>query len=83
MQFRAMKTLIRANLTLLTKYERFIGDTIKGIPVTRSGMIAASHLGGAGGLKKFLSTNGNVDHKDAFGTAISDYLRKFYSYELD
>jgi hypothetical protein len=83
MQMKAMKTLIRANLTLLTNYERFIGDTIKGIPVTKSGMIAASHLGGAGGLKKFLNTNGNIDHKDAFGTAISSYLRKFNSYELE
>ncbi len=83
MQFRAMKTLIRANLTLLTNYERFIGDTIKGIPVTRSGMIAASHLGGAGGLKKFLKTNGKVDPDDVFGTAISDYLRKFCNYELE
>jgi hypothetical protein len=83
LQMKAMGALIRANLTLLTDYECFVGDTIKGILVTRSGMIAASHLGGAGSLKKFLNTKGAIDHHDAFGTAISDYLKKFCSYELD
>jgi hypothetical protein len=83
MQMKAMRTLIRANLTLLTDYECFIGDTIKGILVTRSGMIAAAHLGGAGSLKKYLITKGAIDHHDSFGTAISSYLRKFNCYELD
>ena len=30
----------------------FVGDTINGIKITKSGMIAASHLGGAGVVAK-------------------------------
>jgi hypothetical protein len=71
------------NLSYLTDYEHFIGDTIRGVVISKSGMIAASHLGGAGSLKKFLKTNGRINKKDIFGTSISDYLKRFGNYELE
>jgi len=81
-QLEALKTLIMVNLSYLTYYEHFLGDTIKGVVISKSGMIAASHLGGAGSLKKFLNSNGRINKKDIFGTSIYDYLKKFGDYDL-
>ncbi len=83
MQEKVLKTLIRVNRVLLQNYEHYIGDSIKGIIITRSGMIAASHLGGAGSLKKFLDSNGKINSKDVLGTSIYDYLCLFRDYDLD
>jgi hypothetical protein len=82
-QLEALKSLIKINLSYLIDYEHFIGDSIKGIVITKSGMIAASHLGGAGSLKKFLSSNGRINKKDVLGTSIYDYLKKFSYYDLE
>lgn len=82
LQLRALKTLIKVNLAKLMDYEHFIGDSIDGVRITKSGMIAASHLGGAGSLQKFLSSKGEINRKDAFGTSISDYLKRFSYYDL-
>jgi hypothetical protein len=46
-------------------------------------MIAASHLGGAGSLEKFLDSNGKKNCEDIFGTSIYDYLKKFRYYDLE
>ncbi len=83
LQAEALKALIRVNLVYLKDYEHFRGDTIRGIAITTSGMIAASHLGGAGSLKKYLNSGGRVNKKDLFGTSISDYLKRFSGYEID
>jgi len=45
-------------------------------------MIAASHLGGAGSLQKYLDSGGMINRKDVLGTSISDYLKKFRYYDL-
>lgn len=82
-QLEALKALIKVNLSILRNYEYFIGDSIKGIVITKSGMIAASHLGGAGSLKKFLKSNGRINKKDVLGTSIYDYLKKFCYYDLE
>jgi len=78
----ALKVLINVNLNLLRNYTHFIGDTINGTLITKSGMIAAAHLGGAGTLMKYLNSNGEINKKDVFGTSIHDYIRKFCQYDL-
>jgi hypothetical protein len=83
LQLKALKALIRVNLLLLTDYEHYIGDSIGGVVITKSGMIAASHLGGAGSLQKFLDSNGRINKTDVLGTSILDYLEKFRHYDLD
>ncbi len=83
LQLEALKTLIRVNLVILMDYEHFIGDSIRGVEITKSGMIAASHLGGAGSLMKFLNSNGRINKKDVLGTSIYDYLKKFCYYDLE
>jgi hypothetical protein len=83
LQLKALKTLIRVNLLILMDYEHFIGDSINGLVITKSGMIAASHLGGAGSLEKFLNSNGRINKKDVLGTSIYAYLKKFSYYDLE
>ena len=83
LQAEALKALIKVNLIYLKDYENFKGKSMKGILITKSGMIAASHLGGAGSLKKFLNSGGRINKKDAFGTSVSDYLKKFSSYDIE
>jgi hypothetical protein len=83
LQMKALKNLIKVNLAFLMKYEHFIGDSIDGVRITRSGMIAASHLGGAGSMQKFLNSKGAINPKDVFGTSISDYLKTFRHYDLE
>jgi hypothetical protein len=83
LQLKALLSLITVNLGYLEDYEHFIGNSIKGVVITKSGMIAASHLGGAGSLIKYLDSNGKINKKDVFGTSIYDYLKKFCNYELE
>ncbi len=82
-QLKALKGLIRLNLHYLRSYEHFIGDTIKDVVVTKSGMIAASHLGGARTLMRFLDSEGHINRKDVLGTSIYDYMKKFSGYDLE
>ena len=50
------------------------GKSIKGIPVTRQGLVNVAHLGGKTGLQKFVASGGRYDPADANGTHLSDYL---------
>jgi len=50
------------------------GKSIKGIPVTRQGLVNVAHLGGKTGLQKFVASGGRYDPADANGTRLSDYL---------
>jgi len=54
--------------------DRYEGQVISGLPVTRQGMHAVAHLGGNAGLRRFLESGGEYNPADAFGTRLSDYL---------
>lgn len=56
----------------LSQYE---GQSINGVPVTRNGMIAVAHLGGNGGLRRYLETGGQYNPADANGTSLQDYMQ--------
>lgn len=60
--------------------ERSVGKRINGILITESGILAAAHLGGAGNVKRFLRSNGKITFKDAYGSTIKHYLKKFSGY---
>lgn len=83
MQLEALKRLIRVNLFYLKEYEHFIGDTIKGVVITKSGMIATAHLGGSGTLIEFLDSRGKINKKDILGTSIYDYMKRFSGYDWE
>lgn len=55
-------------------YDRLVGSTINGQPVTMDGLLAVAHLGGKGGLDKFVSSGGSYNPSDAFGTSLTNYL---------
>lgn len=44
---------------------------------SRNSLIAASHIGGVGGMKRHVRSGGEYDPQDALGTSISDYARRF------
>ena len=58
LQKKVLLALIKSNMAILKRYECYIGTTINGTVITRSGLIAAAHLGGAGSVIKYLLTNG-------------------------
>lgn len=61
--------------------KRFSGSYINGIKITESGILAAAHLAGPGSVKKYLRSYGEVGFSDAFGTSISNYMKKFSGYD--
>ena len=61
--------------------DRYVGRTIGGVKITESGILAAAHLAGAGNVKKFLRSGGEIGFSDAFGTSIRYYLKKFSGYD--
>jgi len=83
MQAEVLRGLIKVNLSYLKRYEDFVGDTILDVVVTKPGMIAASHLGGAGSLIKFLKSGGEINRSDVLGTSVSDYLKYFSNYNIE
>ena len=82
-QKKAVTTLINLNIKYLgSAINNYNGKTINGIKVTTSGLIAASHLAGAGGVKLFLATGGNVNPTDVNGTSVLKYLKVFSGYNI-
>jgi hypothetical protein len=83
LQRKVLESLIKVNLVLLRDYEDYIGDTIMGVKITKSGMIAASHLGGAQSVRLFLASDGRIDREDVLGTSVRDYMKRFSFYDID
>lgn len=54
--------------------DRYVGQNIGGTTVTPEGMLAVAHLGGMGGLEKFLTSGGQYNPSDSFGTSLGNYL---------
>lgn len=56
--------------------DRFVGQSIGGVPVTMDGMRAVAHLGGSEGLRRFILTGGRYNPADRNGTRLSDYFSR-------
>ena len=59
-----------------------IDKTIDGLGINtdvydRDGLRAVAHLGGKGGMKKFVRSNGEYNPSDELGTSLQDYYDKF------
>lgn len=82
-QKKAVTILINLNIKYLgNAIDNYKGKTIRGIEITTSGLIAASHLAGARGVKLFLSSNGRINRTDANGTSVLTYLKAFKGYKI-
>jgi hypothetical protein len=74
---------LRYNNRMLKSYvQKYVGKTIGGVKVTQSGILAAAHLSGPGGVKRFLKSNGRKINKDAYGSTTKLYMKKFSGYDL-
>lgn len=58
-----------------TGLERFIGQTVGGVPITREGLRNMMHLGGVGGARRFLESDGRDNVPDRNGMTVGDYAR--------
>ena len=81
LQEEAMMALLLHNKEKLQKYiDVFDGQTINGMLITESGILAAAHLGGQGSVKRYFK-NGKV-FRDGNGTKITSYMKKFSGYDI-
>ena len=82
LQEEAMQRLMLANYKSLRRYIRkYDGTIVHGVLVTKSGVLAAAHLGGAGNVRKWFRRG--IVFKDANGTKITSYMKQFGGYKLD
>ena len=63
-----------------TKYQ---GQIINGYKITASGMLAGAHLKGAGAVSDYLKSDGKLNTKDAFGTSVETYMKRFADYDVN
>ena len=76
-----MSILLKKNRhTLRREISKYVGDTINGIYITESGILAAAHLAGAGNVKKFFRRG--YEFKDGNGTKMTSYMIMFADYDL-
>jgi len=61
-------------------YSVLFDKIVHGVPVSLSGLVAGAHLGGMGGIKKFIEGG---DSSDIYGTSVAVYIRKFEGYDLN
>ena len=81
LQEEAMMALLLHNKEKLQNYiDLFDGETINGMYISESGILAAAHLGGQGSVKRYFR-NGKV-FKDAYGTKITSYMKQFSGYDI-
>jgi hypothetical protein len=81
-QEEAMLTLLKKNKhTLRREIKKYVGQTINGIYITESGILAAAHLGGAGNVRKFFRKG--YEFEDGNGTKMTSYMVRFASYNLN
>jgi hypothetical protein len=82
MQEKAFIALLSKNKWELRKViERYDGTVLNGIRITESGILAAAHLAGVGSVKKYFRYKGKRFIKDAYGTSLRSYLRRFGGYD--
>ena len=81
-QEEAMYALLHHNKKILRRQiEQYHGQTINGIQITESGILAAAHLAGPGNVKKFFRKG--YEFHDGNGTKMTSYMVKFSNYKLE
>ena len=80
-QEHAIRAYMKLQWAYLGETERFAGQTIGGLKVTESGLLAGAHLLGAGAVTAFLEGGAVAPPSDAYGTAITEYMTLFAGYD--
>lgn len=82
LQEKAFVAYVSRNKWVLRRdIDRFVGRKFQGVPITESGILAAAHLAGPGHVKRYLRSYGKIGFKDAYGTSISSYMKRFSGYD--
>lgn len=81
-QYQALIALVKSNENALKDYFHYIGQTIDGVLITKSGLLAGAHLGGPVSVKLWLTTGGKVNRADANNTSVKHYLKEFQGYNF-
>lgn len=77
----AYKKLLNRNRKILKSYiTEYHGTEINNITITESGILAAAHLSGPGGVIKFFKEGKNKT--DIYGSSVFSYMSLFSSYKL-
>lgn len=80
----AVIKLMKINRSRLAKMiMKWEGKVVNGIVITEAGLLAAAHLAGAGGVKRFLNSNGSYNPSDGYGTALTKYLKEFQHHKVN
>jgi len=83
LQEKVFHTNIARNKWILRNdIDKFVGKRMAGIEITESGILAAAHLAGPGNVRKYLRSYGAYDVKDAYGTNMYTYMKKFSGYDV-
>ena len=84
-QDQAMNALLKKNWGYITYYklDEYVGTTMNDITITESGLLAAAHLVGVGGLRKALNSGDLSGAADGNGTTALKYMTKFGGYNID
>jgi hypothetical protein len=82
LQDRLLIALIKSNETALKQHFCYCGKIIGGVLITKAGMLAGAHLGGARNVKLFLESDGQLNSQDLNMTSIKDYLKEFSLYNI-
>lgn len=82
MQEKAFIALLSKNKwELRNVIEKYEGTVLNGTHITESGILAAAHLAGVGSVKKYFRYEGKRYFKDAYGTSLRSYLKRFGGYD--
>ena len=76
----AKKWFVLLEKRLTADIRKHEGDTVNGQKITKSGILAAGHLAGITGVKRYFRTA--RDPADINGTRLTDYLIEFSGYNF-
>lgn len=63
--------------------DKHVGQTISGVTITKSGLIAAAHLVGIGDLIKAVEANDLTVSEDGNKIKAKEYMEKFGGYDIN
>lgn len=63
--------------------DKYIGQTMNGVLITESGLVAAAHLVGVGSLEEALKSGNLTSAKDGNGVEAKEYMESFGGYDLN
>ncbi|WP_249730214.1 MULTISPECIES: hypothetical protein [unclassified Chelatococcus] len=81
-QDRAIHDFLDKQVHFLRGFIHYDGQTINGEAISISGLLAAAHLAGAGGVRRFLVSGGEYNPQDAHGASLRDSLSCFHGYDV-